>query len=570
MSDSIGKSWKGALQSICPEILGQAAGGEWFREYEGRELAFSMEILGHKHPQSGMSTNWAFQRYLLEALFEHKMVVVRSARGSGKNHVIGGDIIPTFMATAPSRCITLAPTWEHNRDNMWSQIHTAVGESLFTLPGKLGVQNWRISAECYAKGVTAKDKNNVRGYHAGTRLFSDPDSDEPDVELDAEVEDAANAGVRLLIVVDECQGIPNDVLQVLFGMMNKPNVYVIFNGNPDLGLDDDHEYVHACKAGSRFHSIKVSAFPDGDYPDPLAADKVFDHIPTKLVSEESLEDAKRKYEPNSSIFLSDFLGQFATGSTQNLVITRTLLTAALAIQPTAQVGLRMGVDLGFKSDPCVASLFLNRVKIARESWLPEADDMEAQETIAVKIMELMQTWGVMAHKKYPKLTPYQAMEGPQVSIDITGLPGVADILARKGIYVDRVNYSKSPMGCYKEIIGKTRFKNTRAEMYWTARCLLQEGMAQIPEAFSQSWDQLTWTHFEREVDKKGPVIKMEKKDEIKKRHGRSPDESDADVMALRPTRAPLVGIGGGSRKKKRDKMPRIRKNPRRGLRGRIG
>jgi hypothetical protein len=108
--------------------------------------------------------------------------------------------------------------------------------------------------------------------------------------------------------------------------------------------------------------------------------------------------------------------------------------------------------------------------------------------------------------------------------------------------VDRVVFSAKPQGHHRDITGSQRFLNLRAELYWVGRRGLQTGRFVIPEKFQQSWQQLPWTRFIRDHDGKGSIIKMEKKELVKARHGRSPDDADADLLAMRET-SPVITVG---------------------------
>lgn len=499
---------------------------------------------------TGQVSMWEFQRYFVEALFKHRRVAVRGPRRVGKSHMIG-PAVAAFFWTAPSRVLMLSPTLGQNRNVAWASIHSAIAGATRDLPGEKNTMSVRLGPDAYIVSATTKNESSVRGYHSGTAVPDDPDADEMTEEQALELIAQDNT-TRFLIWVDESQDRQMEAVhRALDGMMGQENVYIVKTGNPYLGLDDDHGFVRACKPGSRYHRIHVSGYGLAEYDDPLCADKTFDKVPAYLMSQEWKETMLRDYGEDSPTFRSDVLGQFSEGSTEDLCVIRSMLVAALTSKPENGVGPRIGIDLGFVADPCVASLFVNRVKVAEYEWLPDSDDEEAQESIAIQIASLAVTWGKAVHKKYPEVWENTAITGERISIDDTGLTGVCGNLARKGIYVDRVIFSEAADGHHAEIVGEYEFANVRAEMYWCARRLLQENMAQIPEKWTKSWQQAQWTHFEREFTKKGQVIKMEKKPDVKKRHGRSPDNWDADVLALRETAKGIGVVGSGASRKRR-------------------
>lgn len=508
---------------------------------------------------------WEFQRYAVEALFEHRKLAIRGPRRVGKSHLIG-PIVTTFFWTAPSRVLLLSPTLAQNRNVSWSSIHTTIRNAREPLPGEINTMSVRIGADAYIVSATTKNESSVRGYHSGTALPGDPDADELTEEEALELIQQEQT-TRFLIWFDEAQDKQGEAVhRALDGILGQENVYVIKSGNPFLGVDDDHGFVRCHKPGSGYHRIHVQGHPIEEYPDTMGSDKVFDHVPAYIMQPSWKAQMLKDYGEGSPTFLSDVLGQFTEGSTEDLVVTRSMLKGALLQTPKLKIGPRIGVDLGFKSDPCVASLFFNGVKVSEAEWLPDSDDMEAQETIATEIAWLAQQWGEMLHEKFPDEWDYQAIPGERISVDDTGLVGVCDNLARRGVYVDRVDFGSKALGHHAELNGEHRFINTRAEMYWSARRLLQEGYVQIPEKWSNSWQQAQWTRFERVYKGDGVAIKLEPKDDVKARHGRSPDHWDADVLAMRETTMGSQIISGGARRvvrrQKRDRAARGRRRGR--------
>ena len=75
---------------------------------------------------------------------------------------------------------------------------------------------------------------------------------------------------------------------------------------------------------------------------------------------------------------------------------------------------------------------------------------------------------------------------------------------------------------------KQRFVNARAAMYWTLLELMEAGEVSIPDVELLTAD-LSAQRYEFTQDGR---IKLESKDETRKRAGHSPDRSDAVALAL--------------------------------------
>jgi len=128
--------------------------------------------------------------------------------------------------------------------------------------------------------------------------------------------------------------------------------------------------------------------------------------------------------------------------------------------------------------------------------------------------------------------------------------GVVDELRAEGLQVDAVDFAASPRGAWRSLLGEIVPRNLRAEMYWNLRRLLQEGVAQIPRELNgerfRAWDEAQWTQFNDEPTAQGTKLTLEKKTDVAKRHGRSPDYMDAMVLAW--TRKPSRPRFGRNRK----------------------
>lgn len=111
----------------------------------------------------------------------------------------------------------------------------------------------------------------------------------------------------------------------------------------------------------------------------------------------------------------------------------------------------------------------------------------------------------------------------QIGVDIIGLgAGVGDRLKEMGQPVFFINGSEASSR-------PDRYINLRAEMYFTAAEKFADGLVKIPNdrALITELNSVQY----KIVNSQGKV-KVEEKDEIKKRLGRSPDKADALVMAI--------------------------------------
>lgn len=123
------------------------------------------------------------------------------------------------------------------------------------------------------------------------------------------------------------------------------------------------------------------------------------------------------------------------------------------------------------------------------------------------------------------------------SVDDSGLGGgVTDRLVEQGVDVVPYIAGESPFD-------KERFLNRRAETWWAIREALQRGEISLPPDDQLAAD---LTNIKYTYTSKGQ-IKLESKDDVKKRLGRSPDRGDALAIALYARDVPVFEVTDNER-----------------------
>ena len=115
-----------------------------------------------------------------------------------------------------------------------------------------------------------------------------------------------------------------------------------------------------------------------------------------------------------------------------------------------------------------------------------------------------------------------ARHGPaRIRVDGGGVgAGVADRLRERGYFVEDVYFGGGALDAQ-------RFKNQRASMYWSMRERMEAGEVRIPDDEVLTAD-LSAQRYEFTHDGK---IKLESKDETRKRAGHQQDRSDAGALS---------------------------------------
>jgi len=113
---------------------------------------------------------------------------------------------------------------------------------------------------------------------------------------------------------------------------------------------------------------------------------------------------------------------------------------------------------------------------------------------------------------------------------ILGLAGGSRQIKRKGIDVNGVSVG-----------GKSNkpdlFMNLKAELYWKTKKWLEKDESRLEE--SDKWEQLLWIKYKTNSERQ---IKIESKDDLKKRTGKSPDFAEALMLTFYNNSSPGIAL----------------------------
>lgn len=495
---------------------------ERFAEWRGREVEFAREVLGQ--------SLWAAQRSQIRSFFRNRFTTIRASRRSSKTYT-NAICIVIAINLYPCTLISLGPTERQVKQQLWQNvalIYQHAKRRGVHLLGKLDTTQLVVGPAHYALGFSTDRPDRVQGAHAGASPpLDDPDRDLTDDELEA-IRRAAERGEgdirKLFYILDEAAGIPQPIIDAILGSTASPNVHLMLTANPTRDYDDDHEFCRSFQPGSGYHRIKISPVVTED---PVEFDEAFLRVPNWLVEPTWPEQCARKWGEDSPLYAAYVAGNFASDQAGSQVIPLTILRDALANEVNADVGLHMGVDIArMGSDKSVASLWRNGRQVAYHEW-GKSRLMRSYEIVE----DLRHKWGTRGADG--ELIP---IPGENVHIDSIGVgAGVVDRFFEAGIDVDAVDFAAAPVGDWLDLTDEVLFANRRAELHWALRRALQEGIAQIPENLggrpNPLFTEARWPLYEFRLGAGATKLIIEPKEEIKKRHGRSPDHLDAALYA---------------------------------------
>jgi hypothetical protein len=433
---------------------------------------------------------WSRQADIMQAVRDHRRTAVRSGHGVGKSHVAALvacwwlDVHPPGTAFV----VTTAPTGAQVRAILWRYIRRLHKRG--RLAGRVNQTEWLINDELVGFGRKPADHDEAafQGIHAR----------------------------YVLVIIDEACGIPETLWIAADALTTNADCRLFAIGNPD---NPASHFRKVCTAGSGWHVIGISAF---DSPN-LTGEQVPEQVALALVGREWVEEKRREWGEDNPLYRSKVKGEFSEDSEWQVV--RASDVAACRVDPETDypdgklLPVELGVDVGGGGDETVIRE-RRGVRAGRE-WRAHTD---RPEKIAPMVLHAIRETGATS-----------------VKIDSIGVGfGVIGELRNKGlrgVHILGVNVAENASEPGK-------YANKRAEIWWDVGRGLSErrgwdlsGMdnadATVAQLLEPRWD----------VDAQGR-IRVEKKDEIIKRLGRSPDNADALLLAFyNPGRARVRWLG---------------------------
>jgi len=224
---------------------------------------------------------WSVQKHIIESLWTTRRTAVPACFASGKSFT-AARVAMAWAATDPEAVvITTATTWTQVEQILWGEIRKAW---VPTLPGKLlpKYPEWSITPNNWARGISVSDPVNMQGFHEG----------------------------RVLVIVDEAAGVEAPIFDAVEGLVAGGDSAVLLIGNP---IESSGPFYEACQ-NPRYDCIPISAFdtpnlnaPPGEIPYP------------KLVTREWVEGRRSEWGEDDPRWISKVLGQFPSVGTRIVI-----------------------------------------------------------------------------------------------------------------------------------------------------------------------------------------------------------------------------------------------------------
>jgi phage terminase large subunit len=444
--------------------------------YAADPVAWASEVLGVHL--------WSRQREIAEAVRDNPRVAVRSGHGVGKT-LTAAVIVLWFLDTHPdSRVITTATKWSQVEKLLWheiNQLHAraanrpqAEGRPIFRAnPLQLEL---KLPDGRYAIGLNSKPENSesFAGHHAP----------------------------NLLVIYDEASGIHAKIFEVGEGYMTTDGARMLLIGNPTRTSGEFFDAFHSKRAD--YHTLHISAMESP----PITGEQVPDQARAALTGQAWVDSRLQAWGEDSPMFAIRVLGDFAKLSSDTVI--------DLGVVEDAQ---ERDVPADNRRD-----LIVIGCDVARYG----SDETVITERVGQQV-RIVETYVGKPTTHTAARVAHWAGRHPRVAtrivIDDTGVGGgVTDQLRAAGWDVTAFNGAE-------QAFQPLQFPNRRSELWF-------QGAAQLPDLDLDPDDQLAadLTAPRYSFDLKMRRV-VEKKDDTKKRLGRSPDRADAVLLTLVPERS---------------------------------
>lgn len=327
----------------------------------------------------------------------------------------------------------------------------------------------------------------------------------------------------MLIICEETPGMPNAVMTAFKNTSTGEDNLILAVGNPDSQLDPLHQF---CEL-SNVKSYRISAY---DYPNVVLGREVF----AGAVGKASIDRRRIEYGIESRLYLSRVRGICSTQDKDSLIQLSWIEECIKHELPVNNAFYNaVGVDVAASENgdlaACAYGIGRTLAHVV-EFKCPNATHLGYN-----LIMDSMQL-GVKGYTDYniPQMKDYDIMNG-MIGVDSVGVGtatveclndnGISPVSLKGGQWNEAI-----PLDEANENKPLFDFVSLRAQMYWELREDIRQGEIDINITDLEILLRLKRELITARYDTKNGKIRIEKKDEIKKRMGgKSPNLADAIV-----------------------------------------
>ncbi len=465
-------------------------------QYASDPVAFAVDVLGTKP--------WTKQEEILLAIRDHPLVTVRSSHGVGKTWTAAAALLWFIYSHQPSLVLSTAPTARQVESLLWSEVNRLWRKARQTLPGRC--LNVRLQAGLgqEALGLTTTEPERFAGWHCE----------------------------HLLVIVDEASGVPDSLFEVLHGTLTSAHCRLLLIGNPTKS----HGQFHGSHRSEAWLKLKMSATDTPNFTPgwEVGGDPSDDKTSHPwLVMPSWVRARAKEWGEDSDPYRVRVLGEFPVMSSDALIALEWVESAqGRTIPPLSSQGGShqaervMGVDVARYGD-CETVIAVR-----------EGDNLTA--ITSWQGQDLMATCGRI-------LAEIRMRPVDRIVVDVVGLgAGLLDRLLelQSGDEARLLgNLEVHPFSSgERPTHDPDHCSSRRDEAYWALRGRLKDGEIAFACETGPLLGQLCALKYG--FTSRGQV-KIESKDDLRKRKVASPDWADAVALCFAPTTSgPVIPTAG--------------------------
>lgn len=418
-----------------------------------------------------------WQRDVLNDLAGHPFVSVRSGQGVGKTSLEAVAALWYLCCRPNPKVVCTAPTRQQLNDVLWAEIAKWLEGTMvknFLKWTKTKVYMIGYEERWFATARTATKPENMQGFHEDYMLF----------------------------IVDEASGVADDIMEAILGTLTGLENKLLMCGNPTRTSGVFYDSHHKDRSDYKTH--KVSS-----YDSPRA-------------SKDNIERLIRKYGEDSDVVRVRVYGEFPKSEPDTFIHLEKVEAATMREVYIDESGervipddapLEIGVDVARYGDD--ETVICPRIG----NFVPFLKTYNKQDTMVTAGHVIKLAKELMLEYGRPSCV---------IKVDDDGVGGgvtdrLREVVLEEGLYIDVIDCHNGAAALNPE-----HYYNWGSESWATIRELLHDGEIEIPND-EDLVGQLSTRKYT--VTSKGK-IRLESKDEMKKRGLRSPDRADALVLAF--------------------------------------
>lgn len=421
-------------------------------------------------------TPWEKQATILTALRDNRRVAVRAGQGVGKSFAAAIVALWFWASFPPAKVAVTAPSYDQLHRVLMPEIRRLHANARMPLGGQMIQTILRAPADdWWLWGFTTNEAERFQGIH----------------------------GPHVLTIFDEAPGIDRRIWEAAEGGMANEDARFLAIGNPTAPSGPFYDAF----AGGVWHGERISCL---EHPNVAEGREVIPGSVTRLW----VEERRREWGEDSPLYAARVMGEFPENASDSLVPL-----SWLQYDPETGGDAANAVARGIRALPRILGVDVARYG-SDESVVAVRDQERLLEVSGWRNLDTMETAGrVIAMAREWKVEP----QG--VYVDEIGVgSGVVDRLREQGFYAKGVNFGAGA--------SDKQYANTRAECYWRMREALAPDAKRrlcVPARFAEARSELVSIGY---GFTSGGAIKIEEKDAVKKRIGRSPDHADALALTF--------------------------------------